>query len=152
MFEFFRKYNKIVMGFLFLLIIPSFVLFGVDRYDGDQKGEKVARVDGNDITRPQWDAQHRNEVDRIRQQMTNVDPALLDSDASRYATLERMVRDRVLAAAERLHYAGAGFAAHNQSGRLLRHDDPVTTANYARVDVARLRTLAQPWAAEGSLS
>ncbi|MHA6196428.1 RHS repeat-associated core domain-containing protein [Pseudomonas wadenswilerensis] len=25
---------------------------------------------------------------------------------------------------ERLHYAGAGFAAHNQSGRLLRHDDP----------------------------
>lgn len=104
MFEFFRKYNKIVMGFLFLLIIPSFVLFGVDRYDGDQKGEKVARVDGQDITRPQWDAQHRNEVDRIRQQMANVDPALLDSDASRYATLERMVRDRVLAAAaEKAH-------------------------------------------------
>ena len=69
MFEFFRKHNKIVMGFLFLLIIPSFVLFGVDRYDGDQKGEKVARVDGQDITRPQWDAQHRNEVDRIRQQI-----------------------------------------------------------------------------------
>jgi peptidyl-prolyl cis-trans isomerase D len=106
MFEFFRKYNKIVMGFLFLLIIPSFVLFGVDRYDGDQKGEKVARVDGHDITRPQWDAQHRNEVDRIRQQMANVDPALLDSDAARYATLERMVRDRVLAAAaEKAHMA-----------------------------------------------
>ena len=106
MFEFFRKYNKIVMGFLFLLIIPSFVLFGVDRYDGDQKGEKVARVDGQDITRPQWDAQHRNEVDRIRQQMANVEPALLDSDASRYATLERMVRDRVLAAAaEKAHMA-----------------------------------------------
>lgn len=104
MFEFFRKYNKIVMGFLFLLIIPSFVLFGVDRYDGDQKGEKVARVDGHDITRPQWDAQHRNEVDRLRQQMANVDPALLDSAALRYATLERMVRDRVLAAAaEKAH-------------------------------------------------
>jgi len=42
MFEFFRKYNKIVMGALFVLIIPSFVLFGVDRYQGDQKGEKVA--------------------------------------------------------------------------------------------------------------
>ena len=35
-------------------------------------------------------------------------------------------------------------------GQVLRHDDPVTTANYARVDVARLRTLAQPWPAEGS--
>ena len=99
MFEFFRKYNKIVMGVLFVLIIPSFVLFGVDRYQGDQKGEKVARVDGHDITRPEWDMQHRNEVDRIRRQSPNVDPTLLDSDAARYATLERMVRDRVLAAA-----------------------------------------------------
>lgn len=99
MFDFFRKYNKIVMIFLFLLIIPSFVLFGVDRYQGSSNEEKVARVDGNNITRSEWDAQHRNEVDRIRQQSPNVDPTLLDSDAIRYATLERLVRDRVLAAA-----------------------------------------------------
>ena len=99
MFEFFRKHTKVVMGLLFLLIIPSFVLFGVDRYQGDAKGEKVARVDGQDITRPEWDAQHRNEVERIRSQMPSVDAALLDSDAARYATLERLVHDRVLAAA-----------------------------------------------------
>jgi peptidyl-prolyl cis-trans isomerase D len=99
MFEFFRRYNKIVMGALFVLIIPSFVLFGVDRYQGDQKGEKVARVDGQEITRPEWEQQHRNEVDRIRRQMPNIEAATLDSDAARYATLERMVRDRVLAAA-----------------------------------------------------
>ena len=99
MFDFFRKYNKIVMIFLFLLIIPSFVLFGVDRYQGSGNEEKVARVDGNNIARSEWDAQHRNEVDRIRQQSPNVDPTLLDSDAMRYATLERLVRDRVLAAA-----------------------------------------------------
>jgi peptidyl-prolyl cis-trans isomerase D len=99
MFDSFRKYNKVIMGLLFLLIIPSFVLFGVDRYQGDGQGEKVARVDGTDITRPEWDAQHRNEIDRIRQQAPNIEPGLLDSDAARYATLERMVRDRVLAAA-----------------------------------------------------
>jgi peptidyl-prolyl cis-trans isomerase D len=99
MFDSFRKYNKIIMGFLFLLIIPSFVLFGVNRYQGSAKDEKVARVDGADITRPEWDQQHRNEVDRIRQQAPNIEPALLDSDAARYATLERMVRDHVLAAA-----------------------------------------------------
>jgi peptidyl-prolyl cis-trans isomerase D len=99
MFDSFRKYNKIIMVFLFLLIIPSFVLFGVDRYQGNGQGEKVARVAGADITRPEWDAQHRNEVDRIRRQAPNIEPALLDSDAARYATLERMVRDRVLAAA-----------------------------------------------------
>jgi peptidyl-prolyl cis-trans isomerase D len=99
MFDSFRKYNKVIMGLLFLLIIPSFVLFGVDRYQGGGQGETVARVDGTDITRPEWDAQHRNEVDRIRQQAPNIEPGLLDSEAARYATLERMVRDRVLAAA-----------------------------------------------------
>lgn len=99
MFDSFRKYNKIIMGFLFLLIIPSFVLFGVNRYEGSGKAEKVARVDGADITRPEWEQQHRIEVDRIRQQAPNIEPALLDSEAARYATLERMVRDRVLAAA-----------------------------------------------------
>ncbi|SEJ29727.1 MULTISPECIES: SurA N-terminal domain-containing protein [unclassified Variovorax] len=99
MFDFFRKYNKIVMIFLFLLIIPSFVLFGVERYQGSGGDEKVARIQGHDITRPEWDQQHRVETDRIRQQSPNVDPTVLDSDALRYATLERMVRDRVLAAA-----------------------------------------------------
>ena len=99
MFDFFRRYNKIVLIFLFLLIIPSFVLFGVERYQGSGGEEKVARVDGQNITRPEWDAQHRLETDRIRQQSPNVDPTLLESDVMRYATLERMVRDRVLAAA-----------------------------------------------------
>jgi len=105
MFDFFRKHTKIVMAFLFLLIIPSFVFFGVERYtQGDGKGEKVARVDGHDITRPEWDQRHRNEVDRIRQQSPSVDAALLDSDAARYATLDRMVRDRVLqTAADKTH-------------------------------------------------
>jgi len=50
MFDFFRKYNKIVLIILFLLIIPSFVLFGVERYQGSGD-EKVALVDGNNITR-----------------------------------------------------------------------------------------------------
>ncbi|MBS0451035.1 MAG: SurA N-terminal domain-containing protein [Proteobacteria bacterium] len=99
MFDFFRKYNKVMMVVLFLLVIPSFVLFGVERFmDGNQKGEVVAKVDGRDITRPEWDARHRNEVDRIRQQMPNIDAAVLDSDMARYGTLERMVRERVLAA------------------------------------------------------
>ncbi|MEJ8849901.1 SurA N-terminal domain-containing protein [Variovorax rhizosphaerae] len=100
MFDFFRKHNKIVMVFLFLLIIPSFIWFGVgDRYDKSNRGEKVASVDGHDITRPEWEQQHRVEVDRIRQQNPNVDVAMFDTDAAKYATLERLVRDRVLQAA-----------------------------------------------------
>ena len=100
MFETFRKHNKILMFFLFLLIIPSFVLFGVEGYTEFTRGsDKVAVVDGHPITRPDWEAQHRNDADRLRQQMPSADPSLLDSPAARYATLERMVRDRVLVAA-----------------------------------------------------
>jgi site-specific recombinase XerD len=35
-------------------------------------------------------------------------------------------------------------------GQVLRHHDPVTTANYARVEVERLRGLSRPWPAGGS--
>ncbi|MDR6538214.1 peptidylprolyl isomerase [Variovorax soli] len=101
MFDFIRQHNKALMVVLFLLIVPSFVVVGVlDRYraSGD-KGEKVASVAGESIRRPEWDAQHRNDIDRIRQQRPDVDAAMFDTDAERFATLERMVRDRVLAAA-----------------------------------------------------
>ena len=33
MFDFVRKHTKIMMGLMFLLIIPSFVLFGIDGYN-----------------------------------------------------------------------------------------------------------------------
>jgi len=99
MFEFVRKHTKIMMIVMFLLIIPSFVLFGLDGYSRMQeKGETVARVDGRDIKQAEWDAMHKNEIDRVRSSMPSLDPKLLDSPEARYATLERIVRDHVLAA------------------------------------------------------
>jgi integrase/recombinase XerD len=37
-------------------------------------------------------------------------------------------------------------------GQVLRHQNPSTTASYARVDVARLRSLALPWPTGGDQS
>lgn len=100
MFDSIRNHKKYLMGFLLILIIPSFVLFGVQGFtDFNQRGEAVATVDGHDIRKSEWDEAHRNEAQRLREQMPNLDAKLLDSDAARYATLERLVRDRVLAAA-----------------------------------------------------
>jgi peptidyl-prolyl cis-trans isomerase D len=105
MFDYVRKHTKIMMGLMFLLIIPSFVLFGIDGYNRfREKGQVVARVGGKEISQSEWDATHKSEVDRIRANMPNLDPKLLDSPQARYATLERMVRDQVLAqAAESAH-------------------------------------------------
>ncbi|MDB5946736.1 MAG: peptidyl-prolyl cis-trans isomerase, partial [Ramlibacter sp.] len=100
MFDFVRKHTKIMQFMLFLLIVPSFVLFGLQGYNRyKEKGEPVARVDGQDILQGEWDDAHKREIERFRQSMPTVDPKLLDSPEARYSTLERMVRDRVLAAA-----------------------------------------------------
>ena len=104
MLESIRKHSKFVMIVLFLLIIPSFVLVGIDSNYFSGKSPVVARVDGKDITQADWDNAHRVESDRIRAQTPGIDGKLLDSPQARYATLERMVRDQVLqAAAQKMH-------------------------------------------------
>src|SRR5688500_8713518 len=100
MFDFVRKHTKVMQLLLFVLIVPSFVLFGLEGYSRmEGKGETVAKVDGREITQGEWDSAHQREVDQLRQQAPNIDPKLLDSPAARYGTLERLVRERVLAAA-----------------------------------------------------
>ena len=45
MFDFVRKHTKIMMFFMFLLIIPAFALVGVDGYQRmSAEGEAVAKV------------------------------------------------------------------------------------------------------------
>ncbi|HWI83440.1 SurA N-terminal domain-containing protein, partial [Ramlibacter sp.] len=100
MFDFVRKHTRVMQVILFLLIFPSFVLFGLEGYNRfREKGEAVAKVDGREILQSEWDAAHKQEVERLRQQVPNLDAKLLESPAAKYATLERLVRDRVLAAA-----------------------------------------------------
>ena len=99
MFDFIRKHTKWTMALLFLLIVPSFILVGMNNKPAAEKGAVVAKVDGVEITQPEWDREHLREVDRLRASMPTLDAKLLDSPEARYATLERMVRDRVVAVA-----------------------------------------------------
>ncbi|TWO72651.1 peptidyl-prolyl cis-trans isomerase [Caenimonas sedimenti] len=100
MFDFVRKHTKVMQLLLFVLIVPSFVLFGLEGYSRfNDKGEVVAKVDGREVTQQEWDNAHKIEVDRIRSQMPNIDAKLLDSPQAKYGTLEKVVRERVLAAA-----------------------------------------------------
>ena len=105
MFDFVRNNTKMMMGLLFLLIIPSFVMFGIDGYSRfKDQGAVVAQVDGNKITQAEWDNAHKREIERIRVSMPNIDVKLLDSPEARYATLDRMVREQVLVVAtQKLH-------------------------------------------------
>jgi peptidyl-prolyl cis-trans isomerase D len=100
MFDLIRKHIKIMQVLLFILIVPSFVLFGIDGYSRFRdQGDAVAVVDGQSIRQGEWDTAHKSEIERVRASMPNVDPKLLDSPQAKYATLERLVRDRVMQAA-----------------------------------------------------
>ncbi|QPF74477.1 peptidyl-prolyl cis-trans isomerase [Roseateles sp. DAIF2] len=101
MFDFVRKHNRLFQLILLILILPAFVLVGVEGYssfiDGSNKG--VATVDGRKITQAEWDAAHRNQVERMRSQMPNLDAKLLDSPEVKREALDQLVRERVMLAA-----------------------------------------------------
>lgn len=100
MFDFIRKYMKVIAIPFFLIIILAFIFQSVGGYSGmTDKAATVATVGSIKITQSEWDAAHKNEVDRIRASRPNVDAKLLDSEQARYATLERLVREKVLAEA-----------------------------------------------------
>lgn len=130
MFDLVRKHTKILMGLMFLLIIPAFVLVGIDGYGQlDDKGAVVARVGGQEITQGEWDNAHRTEVDRLRASAPNIDAKLLDSPEARFATLDRLVRERVLG------QAASSFNFMTSDARLARdlQQDP-TIASLRKPD------------------
>ena len=108
MFDFVRNHTRLVLGFMLLLIIPSFVFFGVQGYSRFMGGgnDTVAQVDGRAITRAEWDALHDRAVDRARRQQPGIDTKAFDTPQLRRETLDGIVRERVLvAAAGAMHLA-----------------------------------------------
>ena len=142
MFDFVRNNTKIMMGILFLLIIPSFVLFGLEGYSRfNDKGAVVAKVNGNKINQTDWDAAHKREVDRIRASMPNIDAKLFDTPEAKYATLERLVRDQVIsAAAQKLQLV----ASDTRLARELQQSPAIAALRTAdgKLDMARYKQLA----------
>jgi peptidyl-prolyl cis-trans isomerase D len=142
MFDFVRKHTKIMQFVLFLLIFPSFVLVGLDQYGSfNKKGEAVAKVAGQEIGQAEWDAAHKQEVERLRTSMPTVDPKLLDSPEARYATLERLVRDRILAVAADKLKLGTSDA---RLARDLQENPTIASLRSpdGRLDMDRYRQLA----------
>ena len=106
MFEFIRKHTRLALGFMLLLIIPSFIFFGVQGYSrfAEPGNDSVAKVDGAPITRIEWDNAHKRTIDQLRRRSPEGDAARFDTPQLRRETLDGLVRDRALqAAANQLH-------------------------------------------------
>ncbi len=106
MFDFFRKHTRVLQFLLVLLIFPSFVFFGIQGYSGftGDANATVAKVAGQGITRTEWETAQREQMERVRQQMPNLDPKMFDTPEMKLQSLDGLVRQRVmLVAADKLN-------------------------------------------------
>jgi peptidyl-prolyl cis-trans isomerase D len=101
MFDFFRSHKRLLQFILVVLIVPSFVFFGVQGYSrfSDESFAPVAEVAGRSITRTEWEQAHQRSVDNFRRQMPGVEIKLFDTPEMKRQTLDAMVREQVLLAA-----------------------------------------------------
>lgn len=98
MFESIRKHSKLMQILLFLLIFPSFVLFGIQGYNSFEGQQDVAaKVDGQAISMQQLDAANREEIARLQSMLGGaVDIKQLDTPEQKMRTLDGLIRQRLL--------------------------------------------------------
>jgi peptidyl-prolyl cis-trans isomerase D len=98
MFDFVRKHTKLLQFILVLLIFPSFVVFGIQGYSRftDPSNATVAKVAGGEIKQSELDQAHRQQIERMRQQMPGVDVKLFDTPEMKRRTLDELIKERVM--------------------------------------------------------
>ncbi len=98
MFEFIRSHARVALFALMLLIIPSFVFFGLEGYSrfNESGNATVATVDGQDITQAELDAAHAQQIERVRRQAPNIDASMFDTPAMKRQTLDGLINERVV--------------------------------------------------------
>ncbi len=103
MFDSVRKYQRVMLGLVLLLILPAFVFFGVSGYDQMiGGGDEIAVVDGTKIPRQAFEEAHRQQVERLQQMLGGqVDVKLFDTPAARAQTLEGLITQQAMLAQAR---------------------------------------------------
>ncbi|MEY4764455.1 MAG: hypothetical protein RI907_1128 [Pseudomonadota bacterium] len=102
MFDFVRKHTRVLQGALVVLILPSFVVFGIQGYSKFASDDGVvAKVNGQKISQAEWDNAHRNMVDRMRAEHPEADPKAFDTPELRKQSLDALIRQYVVAQAAR---------------------------------------------------
>ena len=97
MFEFVRRNTRILQLILVLLILPSFVLVGMEGYSQFTDGAgTVAKVGKQKVSQQEWDNAHRNFVERQRSQRPDLDISLFDQPEVKQQSLDALIREYVL--------------------------------------------------------
>jgi peptidyl-prolyl cis-trans isomerase D len=106
MFDFFRKHTWLLQVVLAFVILAFIGTGAYQTYGSLQSDEAttVATIDGSKLTRNEWDNAQREQIERIRRQMPNIDAKVFDTPEMKRQSLDALVREKVtLAAADKLH-------------------------------------------------
>ena len=100
MLEFIRTHQRLMQFLLLLIIFPSFAFFGIESYlRMDSKEPPVAKVAGQTITQPEWDAAQARQVERFKQVFgEQFNPAMLDNPEARQGVLENLIAQKAMSA------------------------------------------------------
>lgn len=99
MFDSIRKRQRLLLFVLLVLILPSFVFFGISGYDGMLSSDrKLAVVEGRDISPQEFDAAQRRQIEQLRQMLGEAfDASLFDTPQARTELLEGLITQKAIA-------------------------------------------------------
>ncbi|MGV3653395.1 MAG: SurA N-terminal domain-containing protein [Noviherbaspirillum sp.] len=100
MLDFIRTHRRLMQFLLLLIILPSFAFVGLESYTRMGGGANaVAKVGGQTITQQEFDAAHRQQMDRLRQMFGGqVDAAMFDTPQARQGILDNLIAQKALLA------------------------------------------------------
>ncbi len=101
MFDFIRHHQRLMQLVLLLLILPSFVFFGVQGYTSLMSSEpEIASVDGQAITLGEFDRARRAQLEQYRNALgAQFDAAAFDTPVLREQLLNSLIDQRTIAIA-----------------------------------------------------
>ncbi len=98
MFDFIRRHQRLVLIFLTVLIVPSFVVFGVhgwQEYAAD--ASTIAKVGDQTVTRQEYDSVLRAQTERMQQMFGGaVDTNQINTPEMRAAVLDNLIQQKLL--------------------------------------------------------
>lgn len=96
MFDAVRNNKRIVQVFLILIMLP-FAFFGLDSYvNGGGVGSDVAKVGDSRIGQDEFQQSLREQQDRLRSQLGQIDPKMFENPEFRKAVLDDLINRRLL--------------------------------------------------------
>ena len=98
MLDFIRNNRRFLQFVMMVLILPSFVFFGIQGYSRTGDGDNLASVGNINISQAELDNAMRNQLDRYKQTLgPNFDAKQFDTPEARKTLLDNLINQRVVA-------------------------------------------------------